>query len=163
MNTENSSSPEPDKHGPGVRIHPSVIYAISILTGIVLNNHWPRTMPYGIHGHMYGGIVFSLVLLIAIFSIREFHRAKTDVRPDKPDSTLITSGPYRYSRNPLYLGLTLIQITVALWFNNAWVLVLVIASVIVITQYAISREERYLEKMFGQEYLDYKQYVRRWL
>jgi len=163
MKPENMNHPEPGLHGPGVRIHPPVIYAISILLGIVLNNFWAWTMPYGIHGSLYGGIVIGLVILIAGFSILEFHRANTDVRPDKPDSALITSGPYRITRNPLYIGLTLIQITVALWFDNAWILVFAIPSVIVITQYAIVREERYLEKMFGQDYLDYKQRVRRWL
>ena len=163
MNTENSDNPCPGLHGPGVRIHPPVIYAISILSGIVLNNYWPQTMPYDIRGHLYGGIVIGLAILIAGFSIFEFHRANTDVRPDKPDSALIISGPYRYTRNPLYIVLTLVQITIALWFNNAWVLVLIIPSVIVITQYAITREECYLEKMFGQDYLDYKQHVRRWL
>ena len=119
-------------------------------------------MPYGIHGPLYGGIVIGVVILIAGFSILQFHRANTDVRPDKPDSALITAGPYRFTRNPLYIVLTLIQITIALWYNNAWILSLAIPSVIVITQYAITREERYLEKLFGQDYLDYKQRVRRW-
>ena len=120
-------------------------------------------MPFGIHGHFYGGIVCAIALIIAGFSIFEFYRAKTDVRPDKPDTALIRSGPYRLTRNPLYIVLTLLQITVALWFNNAWILVLVIPSVMVITQYAIKREGRYLEKMFGQDYLDYKRRVHRWL
>ena len=76
---------------------------------------------------------------------------------------LITSGPYRYTRNPLYIALTLAQVSVALWYNNLWILLLVVPSLIVITRYAIAREERYLEKLFGQQYLDYKQRVRRWL
>jgi len=163
MNTVNGDREGSGLHGPGVRVHPPFIFAISILAGIVLNNYWPLAMPYGIHGSLYGGIFIVLVILIAGFSIFEFHRANTDVRPDKPDTALITSGPYRYTRNPLYIGLTLVQISIALWFNNAWVLALVIPSVIVITQYAITREERYLEKMFGQDYLDYKRRVRRWL
>ena len=163
MNTENMNRTESERHGPGVRIHPPIIYALSILSGFVLSSYWPQAMPFGIHGHFYGGIVLALVLLLAGFSILEFHRASTDVRPDKPDTALINSGPYRFTRNPLYIGLTLVQITVALWFNNAWVLIMVIPSVMVITQYAIRREERYLEKLFGQDYLDYKRRVRRWL
>ena len=157
------NKPGADRHGPGVRIHPPLIYAGSILSGMGLDNYWPRSMPFGIHGHIYGTIIIVIALLIAGFAILEFHRAGTDVRPDKPDTAMLYSGPYRFTRNPLYIALTLLQITVAVWFNNAWVLVLVIASVIIITQYAIKREERYLEKLFGQEYLDYKQRVRRWL
>ena len=163
MNPDDTARPESDPHGPGVRIHPPVIYAGSILSGMGIDNYWPQAMPLGIHGHFYASIIIVFALLIAGFSIFEFYRAGTDVRPDKPDSALINSGPYRLSRNPLYIVLTLVQITVAVWFNNAWVLILVIASVIVITQYAIKREERYLEKLFGQDYLDYRQRVRRWL
>jgi protein-S-isoprenylcysteine O-methyltransferase Ste14 len=163
MNTENENKPETCPHGPNVRVHPPVIYGISILSGIVLNNYWPLTLPYGIHGHLYGSIIIAIAILIAGFSILKFHRASTDVRPDKPDTALITSGPYRYTRNPLYIVLTLTQVTVALWFNNAWVLILVIPSIIAITHYAIIREECYLEKTFGQDYLDYKLRVRRWL
>ena len=163
MNAENMNGTESEQHGPGVRIHPPIIYALSILSGFVLNSYWPQAMPFAIHGPFYGGTVLALVLLLAGFSIFEFHRASTDVRPDKPDTALINSGPYRFTRNPLYIGLTLVQITVALWFNNAWVLIMVIPSVMVITLYAIRREERYLEKLFGQDYLDYKQRVRRWL
>lgn len=112
---------------------------------------------------MYAGAILAVVLLLAGLCIYEFHKAGTDVRPDKPDSALITSGPYCFTRNPLYIGLTLIQIAVAVWLDNAWVLAMTLVSVFVITTYAIKREERYLEQLFGQAYLDYKQRVRRWL
>jgi len=151
-----------DRHGPNVRVHPPIIYAISILSGIGLNNLWPLSMPFGLHGHLYGGIIIFTATLIAAWALLYFHRNDTDVRPDKPDSALITSGPYRFTRNPLYIVLTLAQITAAVWLDNLWILLLVIASVIVITRYAITREELYLEQLFGQEYLKYKQRVRRW-
>ena len=120
-------------------------------------------MPYGLHGTVYGRFTIGGAILIAGWALLKFYKTNTDVRPDTPDSALITSGPYRYTRNPLYIVLTLAQVTVAVWFNNLWVLLLTVPSVIVITHYAIAREERYLEKLFGQKYLDYKQRVRRWL
>ncbi|MGB5439612.1 MAG: isoprenylcysteine carboxylmethyltransferase family protein [Gammaproteobacteria bacterium] len=163
MNTDDDHRPESDPHGPGVRVHPPVIYAGSILSGMAIDNYWPQSMPFGIHGYLYASIIIAFALLIAGFSIFKFYQARTDVRPDKPDSALIRSGPYRLTRNPLYIVLTLVQITIAVWLNNAWILALAIVSVFVITQYAIKREERYLEKIFGQDYLDYKQRVRRWL
>ena len=157
------NTPVDDKHGPGIRLHPPIIYAISILAGIGLNNLWPLAMPYGLHNRIYGVILIAVAILLAAWSLFEFHKADTDVRPDKPDSTLLTSGPYRFTRNPLYIVLTLAQLTVAIWLNNLWILLLAIPSVIVISLYAIAREERYLETLFGQQYLDYKKQVRRWL
>ena len=162
MTTSNSNHSE-DRHGPNVRVHPPIIFAISILAGIGLNNLWLLEMPLGFHGRGYGSIIILLAILIAAWSLLKFHRANTDVRPDKPDSALITTGPYRFSRNPLYIVLTLAQITTAVWLNNLWVLLLVLPSIVVVTHYAIAREERYLEQLFGQKYLDYKQRVRRWL
>jgi protein-S-isoprenylcysteine O-methyltransferase Ste14 len=158
--TENH--PREDRHGPNVRVHPPIIYAISILSGIGLNNLWPLSMPFGLHGRLYGSIIIVAATLIAAWALLHFHRHDTDVRPDKPDSALITSGPYRFTRNPLYIVLTLAQITAAVWLDNLWILLLVVVSVIVITRYAITREELYLEQLFGQEYLKYKQRVRRW-
>jgi protein-S-isoprenylcysteine O-methyltransferase Ste14 len=161
MTTGDSDHSE-DRHGPNVRVHPPIIFAISILAGIGLNNLWELEMPLGVHGRVYGGVIIFLATLIAAWSLLKFHKAQTDVRPDKPDSALITTGPYRYSRNPLYIVLTLAQITTAVWLNNLWILLLVLPSILAVTRYAIEREERYLEKLFGQHYLDYKQRVRRW-
>lgn len=152
-----------DRHGPGVRLHPPVIYAISILGGIGLDNLWPLDMPADIQGKLSGGIVLVFAIIIAGWALYEFQSARTDVRPDRPDSALITGGPYKYTRNPLYIVLSLVQITAAVWLDNLWILLLLPLSIIVITHYAIAREERYLEKRFGQEYLDYRKRVRRWL
>lgn len=159
----NGVSQQEDHHGPGVRLHPPVIYGISILCGIGLDNLHPLTIPYGLHGTAAGGFVISLAVAIALWALVQFLREGTDVRPDRPDTALITTGPYRYSRNPLYIVLTLVQVTAAFWLNNLWVLLLTPASIIVISRYAIRREERYLEELFGQQYLEYKQRVRRWL
>lgn len=152
-----------DRHGPGVRVHPPIIFGLSILCGIVLGNLYPLIMPFGLHGTLYGGIIITIAFAIALWALLEFHREGTDVRPDRPDSTLLTGGPYRFSRNPLYISLALVQITAAIWLDNLWILLLTPLSVIVISRYAIRREEHYLEKLFDQKYHDYKKRVRRWL
>jgi protein-S-isoprenylcysteine O-methyltransferase Ste14 len=154
---------EQDTHGPGVRLHPPLIFGFSILCGIGLDRLYALPVPGIVNGKLAGGAIITLGIMIALWALIGFYRAGTDVRPDKPDSALIMSGPYRYSRNPLYIVLTLVQITAALWLNMLWVLLLAPLSAVVINYYAVRREERYLEQRFGQEYLDYKQRVRRWL
>jgi protein-S-isoprenylcysteine O-methyltransferase Ste14 len=158
-----ASAQEEDRHGPGVRLHPPLIFGISILCGIGLDKLHPLAMPFDFHGMLYGGAIISIAIAIALWALSQFLRAGTDVRPDRPDSALLTRGPYHFSRNPLYIVLTLAQVTAAVWLDILWVLLLTPLSVIVISRYAIRREERYLEKLFGREYLDYKKRVRRWL
>lgn len=152
-----------DRHGPGVRLHPPIIFAISILAGIGLDRLYRLPVPFELGERAYGIAVLVLAVGLAGWALLQFHSAGTDVRPDKPDSALITGGPFRYTRNPLYIVLSLVQVTAALWLDNAWVLLLLPVSILVINNYAIAREERYLERLFGQAYLDYKARVRRWL
>ena len=159
----NAPAQDEDRHGPGVRLHPPLIYGISILCGIGLDKLYPLAMPFDLHGTVYGGFIIAIAIAIALWALIQFHREGTDVRPDRPDDVLLTSGPYRYSRNPLYIVLTLAQVTAAVWLNSLWVLLLTAVSIVVISRYAIAREEQYLEKVFGQDYLDYKKRVRRWL
>ncbi len=154
---------EEDLYGPGVRIQPPLIFGCSILCGIGLNRLYALPIPGMENGRLVGGIIIAIACMIALWALIGFYRAGTDVRPDEPDTVLLTSGPYRYSRNPLYIVLILIQITAALWLNILWVLLLAPVSAVIIHYYAVTREERYLEQQFGQEYLDYKQRVRRWL
>ena len=117
-----SEANDTDRHGPGVRLHPPVIFAISILAGIGLNNLWPFEIWPELQGKLFGACILVLAMVIALWSLYEFYRAGTDVRPDKPDSALITGGPYRYTRNPLYIVLSLIQAAVAFWLNTLWIL-----------------------------------------
>lgn len=159
----NTPAQDEDRYGPGVRLHPPLIYGISILCGIGLDNLHTLPMPFGLHGNLYGSFIIAIAIAIALWALVQFHREGTDVRPDRPDDVLLTSGPFRYTRNPLYIVLTLAQVTAAIWLNNLWVLLLTPVSVIIISRYAIAREESYLEKLFGQDYLEYKKRVRRWL
>lgn len=163
MHDADPENPAPDAHGPGVRVQPPLIYGASILAGIGIGHVQPLAMPPGLHGPLVTGIILAGVAVLTALCLREFQRAGTDVRPDRPDSALITRGPYCLTRNPLYIGLTLVQTAAAAWLNNAWVLAMAAVSVLVVSRYAIRREERYLERLFGADYRAYKQRVRRWL
>jgi len=83
--------------------------------------------------------------------------------PTKPSSALVTSGIYRWTRNPMYLGMSLILGGIGLAAGSLWFLIALPIAMIAVTKLAIEREERYLAQLFGQPYLDYKARVRRWL
>ena len=89
--------------------------------------------------------------------------AGAPVRTDRPVPRLTTEGPFRYTRNPGYLCLAMIYAGIAVLRNSLWAILLLPLMVLVIQREVIGREERYLERSFGEEYLDYKRRVRRWV
>ena len=88
---------------------------------------------------------------------------KTAVNPDQPPTFLVTTGPYRFSRNPMYVGLTLLQLGFALTFNSFWLVLTLVPTLLIMSRGVIDREEQFLATMFGQTYIDYRNRVRRWL
>jgi protein-S-isoprenylcysteine O-methyltransferase Ste14 len=90
-------------------------------------------------------------------------RANTNIDPYKPVTTVVTEGPFRYTRNPIYLALALLSAGIAFIANTFWVLLLLPFALLLINFGVIEREERYLENKFGKQYLDYKARVRRWV
>jgi protein-S-isoprenylcysteine O-methyltransferase Ste14 len=95
--------------------------------------------------------------------MRTIQKAGTPIRTDRPVPRLVTDGPFRYTRNPGYLGLTMLYAGIAVLRNALWAILLLPLVLYVIQRQVIGREERYLERTFGDEYLAYKAQVRRWL
>ncbi len=149
--------------GPGLAIHPPAVYLLTLLAGVGLNFLWPIRLLPGWWGVVIGIFLIALGTAIVPPVILRFRRAGTAFDPHKPASVLITDGPFRFSRNPGYVALTLWQLGIGLALNNAWILLLVVVPVFIIDRWAISREERHLEEKFGQEYVRYKARVGRWL
>jgi protein-S-isoprenylcysteine O-methyltransferase Ste14 len=102
-------------------------------------------------------------LPLAITTLRVLSRAHTPVDPLKPTTALVTEGPFRYSRNPLYVALTLLYLGVAFLVNVLWILLLVVPALVVLRYGVIAREEAYLARKFGTAYHYYTTQVRRWL
>ena len=118
----------------------------------------PTTLSRGI------GVVCVLVSLpLALTTLRALSRAHTPVDPMKPTTALVTEGPFRYSRNPIYVALTLLYLGVAFLVNALWILLLVVPALVVIRYGVIAREEVYLARKFGEAYRQYTTQVRRWL
>jgi protein-S-isoprenylcysteine O-methyltransferase Ste14 len=106
-----------------------------------------------------------VVVAITLFSysVAKFRAVGTPVPARKPTTVIVRTGPYRFSRNPIYLAFSVLQLGIAIWFNSGWLLATLVGAVALINFVVIPREERYLERKFGAQYLDYKASVRRWL
>ncbi len=102
-------------------------------------------------------------LLLFLSSFRAMHRAGTDARPDKPTTSIVVDGPYRFTRNPIYLGFTLVYGGITALANSLPSALLLPFVLLVMQRGVIEREERYLERIFGEEYTQYKARVRRWI
>ena len=105
------------------------------------------------------------VMGIALFisSVGKFRAAGTAVPANKPTTAIVRTGPYRFSRNPIYLAFSLVQLGIAVWVDSLWLIATLVAAAAVMHFVVIRREEHYLERKFGAQYLDYKASVRRWL
>lgn len=110
-----------------------------------------------------GSFLFITGVVLVLWGARSFSRAGTTVRPFQDPSALVTSGPYRYSRNPIYLGLVLALIGIGLLLGTLSPFVVVPVFICLIQQRFIQPEEAELEKTFGSAYGQYKRQVRRWL
>ena len=98
-----------------------------------------------------------------MWAITTIRRAGTRVETTQPTTTIVAEGPYRFSRNPIYLAMGLGLVGLAIGFNTVWILVALAAFYLVVRYGVIAREEANLERKFGAVYLDYKSRVRRWL
>lgn len=158
---------EPDAMGLGVPPQP-VAYLGPLILGLLLNRKIPIPfLPRGLT-RIVGLPLFGSGVLLGGWTYRTMRRADTPITgepfvTDKPTTTLITDGPFRYSRNPGYLGAAMVYAGVASLANALWVFLLLPVVLLTIQRTAIEREERYLEGKFGEEYLDYKARVRRWI
>jgi protein-S-isoprenylcysteine O-methyltransferase Ste14 len=146
----------------GVVVPPPLIYVAFFFVGMGLQRYFP-TPPLPISGRILGALLVPLWLLLTAWSFRRFRASGTSVVPVRPTTALVIEGPYRYTRNPMYLGLLLLYVGVACWFRLLWPLLLAPVLVWVIGMAVIGREERYLTRKFGDEYRRYQEHVRRWL
>ena len=144
-------------------VRPPLVYLSAIIMGVILHllaplSFFPRTwsMPVGI-----ALVLMATALLVS--SIARFRAAGTPVPAYKPTTAIVRKGPYRFTRNPIYLGFSLLQLGVAIWVNSVWLLVTLVGAMVLINYAVIRKEENYLERRFGNEYVDYKRTVRRWL
>jgi protein-S-isoprenylcysteine O-methyltransferase Ste14 len=144
-------------------VRPPLVYLASLVLGALLQlaiplPFLPRTLDVAL-----GASVVAVAAALFAYSVAKFRAAGTPVPARKPTTAIVRSGPYRFSRNPIYLAFSLFQLGIAIWVNSVWLLATLVGAVALIDTIVIPREEQYLERRFGAAYLDYKAAVRRWL
>jgi protein-S-isoprenylcysteine O-methyltransferase Ste14 len=154
-------SPEEDR--PGVPIAPPLLFVIPIVASLALESLLPTSFVPG-SLRWIGGALFSVAgIALSVGGFMTQKRAGTDPFPYHPSTRIVAHGPYRFSRNPMYFGFALLTLGLAILVDSAWMLLALPISLVLIDRFAITREERYLERKFGEEYLNYKRSVRRWI
>lgn len=154
--------PAPEHDSPRVVALPPLLYAGGLALAFMARSVAPLPVLPWPHLWIAGPLLFVGVAL-ASWGRRALVSAGTNVDPRKPATALVTAGPYRYSRNPLYLALTLVYLAVASFANDLWFPPVLVVVLMVMQYGVIHREERYLEAKFGDAYREYRARVRRWL
>jgi len=150
----------------GVRIPPPVVYLAGLVGGYLVQWLWPIRIaapPLAVWLRLAGLAVVVAGVVLPASAVMLFHSLGTSPNPTKPAVALAVDGPYRFTRNPMYLGLALLVAGLALLGDALWPLLAVIPCVWIIHTQVIAREEAYLERKFGDDYRTFKSRVRRWL
>jgi protein-S-isoprenylcysteine O-methyltransferase Ste14 len=158
------SSPGADQDTPRLGIvRPPLVYLAAILLGAVLQ--WVAPRPFLPVSQAVPVGVSLILIAVALFvsAVGKFRAAGTPVPAREPTTAIVRTGPYRFSRNPIYLAFSLLQLGIAIWVNSLWLLATLVVAVGLMNFVVIPKEERYLERRFGSRYLEYKASVRRWL
>ena len=144
-------------------VRPPLVYLISLVTGALIQLATPLPFLPGTLAVPLGASLVVVAIALLSYSVAKFLAAGTPVPARKPTTVIVRTGPYRFSRNPIYLAFSLLQLGIAIWVNSLWLLATLVGAVALIHYVVILREEQYLERRFGAQYLDYKASVRRWL
>ena len=158
---------EGDRDHAKVRLPPPLVGVLTILIGYGLGRVVPVLPGFGLPppvGYWIGGAIAVVAFIVfGIWPIRIFRRIEQDPKPWTSTPELTTSGPYRITRNPMYLMMLLVCVGFAFILSEAWILILTPVCAVVLYLTAIRHEEAYLAEKFGESYLDYQSRVRRWI
>ena len=144
-------------------VRPPLVVLASLLSGVVLTVAWPLSYVPHVLRLPIGCLLVAMAAALFSYSIKQFRRAGTPVPGNKPTTAIVRTGPYRFSRNPIYLAFFALHLGLAILVNSLWLVATLIPTIAIIAGVVVPREERYLTGRFGAEYLKYKASVRRWL
>lgn len=144
-------------------VRPPLLYLAAIVAGIAADLIQPLPWVPSASERIVGIPLVLIAVAVFVAAVRVMRRAQTGIRAHEPSTTIVEQGPYRFSRNPIYVAMSLLHLGIAVWLNSLWLLATLAFAVVVVSFGVIAREERYLERKFGESYLQYKRRVRRWI
>lgn len=155
------NAPNRTKDSPGIVVPPPLVFAGFLAAGLVID-HFAVDVMLPIP-EVFGAIFLVGAAVLLGDALFGFLKARTHPEPWKPSTVIVTRGAYRFTRNPMYLGMALAHAGIALALNSAVALATLVPAILIIRYGVIAREEAYLERKFGDGYRAYKARVRRWL
>lgn len=156
MKEETSDNPE-------VIAFPPALYAGTLFIGLLLSFVFPISFLPRPIALVLGVLAIICAGVSVVSAFRAMNRARTAINPSQPTTAIVSEGVFSLSRNPIYLSLTLLYIGITLLFSSLWALLLLLPLLVIVQIGVVQREEMYLERKFGDEYLRYKASVRRWI
>jgi len=156
----------PDGDTPGIAFPPPLVFVVGFAVGYALQRLFPVTLVPAAGRGVWQGLGWGLVALGAALTgsaVVTFRRAGTTPNPFKPTTAFVTHGPYRFTRNPMYVGWVFVYVGAGLLARALWPLVLLPVVILLMRRRVIALEEAYLERRFKDEYRAYRARVRRWL
>jgi protein-S-isoprenylcysteine O-methyltransferase Ste14 len=160
--SQDSPSDAGERDAPGVIALPPLIYLAALAVGFGLDALLPSASVPRALAWPVGGILLAAGLGLMVSFLVAFHRAQTPVDVRQATTAIVTTGPYRLTRNPAYVAMALTYAAIAVITSALWAFLPLVAALVLVDRGVIAREERYLERKFGEEYLRYKAGTRRW-
>lgn len=161
MDGKRDHSPGPDHAG--VAFHPPLLLLLAIVVGFLARWLLPLSMLPDAVARASGPVLTVAPFALFLWAVYTMRSVGASIPTSKSTDVIVVRGPYRFSRNPIYLAMLFLQLGIGVWANSLWFFVLAVICVPLFAWGVISREERYLERKFGDGYLTYKARVRRWL
>ena len=149
----------------GVAFHPPLMLGILLAVGFGLRALVPMPIPMlpGDIALIGGPTIVVVALVLAIWAARTIRAGGASIPTNEPTDAIVSAGPYKFSRNPIYLAMVVLLVGVGVWANSLWLIGMAVVDAILLSWGVISREEAYLRRKFGAEYSAYTERVRRWL
>ena len=148
---------------PKVIVFPPFLFLGAVISGTALQYFWPIHPSAALAVRIVGATLALAGVAVVLAAKKSLRRAGTNVRPDRPTTAVVSDGPYRFTRNPIYLGASIAYLGVTLLLNVFWPIPALLPFFALLHWGVVQREELYLERKFGDAYLAYKNRVRRWL